>query len=175
MTKPHFIPRFVRNSKSHSLILQEEMSALNEYVMRTRKACTIPHAQRALSLSSVETLFGLKHTQPAKAAGAVLLPTHGGERAAAAHRDAAVGSVGERRPFPPDSNKLDDSHLIVCGRSATAYLPPQPQDTVLFLAHLAVQSVVSPRIISPELRETICLTPGIFYQIHLHTKSHLKG
>lgn len=76
--------------------------------------------------------------------------------------------------FLSDNNKLD-SHLIVYGRSVTAYFPLQPQDTILFLAHLAVQSVVSLRIISPEHRETLYLTLGIFHQIPLHTKTHLKG
>lgn len=76
--------------------------------------------------------------------------------------------------FLSSSNKLN-RHLIVYGRNVNAYFPLQPRDTTLFLAHLALQSVVSPRIISPELRKTIYLTLGIVYQILLHTKTHLKG
>lgn len=77
-------------------------------------------------------------------------------------------------PFLPSSNKLN-CHLTVYGKNVNAYFPLQPRDTTLFLAHLALQSVVSLRIISPELRETIYLTLGIVYRILLHTKTHLKG
>lgn len=75
--------------------------------------------------------------------------------------------------FLSSSNKFK-SHLIVAGRNVNAYFPLQQKDTILFLAHLAPQSVVSLRIISPELGKTIYLTLGIVYQILL-TKTHLKG
>lgn len=55
------------------------------------------------------------------------------------------------------------------GRNVNVYFPLQPRDTILFLAHLALQSVVSLRMISPELRETIYLTLGIVYS---NTTSH---
>lgn len=57
-------------------------------------------------------------------------------------------------------NSKHDRHLIVYGRNVVAEFSLQPQDTILFLVHLAVQSVVPLRIIRPEPSNAIYLTPG---------------
>lgn len=67
-------------------------------------------------------------------------------------------------------NSKHDSHLIWYGRNVVAEFSLQPQDTILFLVHLAVESVVPLRIIRPEPSNTIYLTQGTSFPAPLLTE-----
>lgn len=85
----------------------------------------MPHMQKVLSFDCIKTLSGLKCIKSAMAASDVHLPMHNTERVLLQCTCTLLfvkALCEEASHFLSDNNKLD-SHLIVYGRSVTAYFP----------------------------------------------------
>lgn len=100
MTKPHYIPGFLKNKSTLSHPFLRNVCFKCVCYINKKSTCNAPYTKSSL-FDYAKSLFSLKYLQPGSAASDAHLPVHNKEGVAAVHVFFVTcgGSVGENHPL----------------------------------------------------------------------------